>query len=551
VKQPSLAHVLQPKWRTALQRLREERASGGSGKLVVLIIVGGAFWVGVFGVLYMILRFLRQVEELGPLIPGKILGLILLSFIFILVLSNVITALSSFFLAKDLDLLVSAPVDWLRLYFAKLSETLLHSSWMVALMIVRNPACTKGVLFIPYAILAVIPMLILGGRRMRRDAGAGERLSGAPHAGSAVDHRPRRRGRPDSAVSHDSARAARPTRRISQPARLRDSARRPNIPLLAERVGIARHHGLSAKSDRPVAARAVVDDRCRVRDARRSPPRRALPPGIHQGTGGRGAIHPGHAVALDRGLAARVAASRLARVRAQGHQAVLPRHDSMEPADPAGGPLRRLPVQQVLAPPRRAGGFFYVNLVSFLNRGLADRTRLHRGPVHFRPSRSGASDGLRSSPLDLRALLWSKYSWARCRCSSLVLLTGLTNALLEVTPFMMIMVLATMAGLTLAIAAQALAFGTFYPQFETENAAQIPTSFGGLLFMMTTIALLAGVIVSLWQAVYQYVRAAYEGQPLIIDSWMFLWFAVAAALCATATIVPLRMARKKLETFEF
>ena len=166
MKQPSLAHVLQPKWRTALQRLREERASGGSGKLVLLVFVGGAFWAGVFGVLYMILRFLRKVEELGPLIPGKILGLILLSFIFILVLSNVITALSSFFLAKDLDLLVSAPVDWLRLYLAKLSETLLHSSWMVALMTVPILAAygvvyKAGVLFVPFAILAILPMLIL------------------------------------------------------------------------------------------------------------------------------------------------------------------------------------------------------------------------------------------------------------------------------------------------------------------------------------------------------------------------------------------------------
>jgi len=120
-----------------------------------------------------------------------------------------------------------------------------------------------------------------------------------------------------------------------------------------------------------------------------------------------------------------------------------------------------------------------------------------------------------------------------------------------VTPFMMIMSLATMAGLTLAISAMALTFGTLYPQFETENAAQIPTSFGGLVFMMATIALLAGVIVSLWQAVYQYVRAVYDGRPVVIDAWMFLWFVVAAALCAAATIIPLRMARKKMETFEF
>jgi len=55
-----------------------------------------------------------------------------------------------------------------------------------------------------------------------------------------------------------------------------------------------------------------------------------------------------------------------------------------------------------------------------------------------------------------------------------LILTGVTNALLEVTPFMMILSLATMAGLTLAISALALTFGTLYPQFETENARRFP-----------------------------------------------------------------------------
>jgi len=32
VIQPSLSHVLQPKWRTVQQRLREARARGGGGK---------------------------------------------------------------------------------------------------------------------------------------------------------------------------------------------------------------------------------------------------------------------------------------------------------------------------------------------------------------------------------------------------------------------------------------------------------------------------------------------------------------------------------------
>src|SRR5206468_1384666 len=166
--QPSLWHVLQPKWRTVRQRLREARERGGWGRLTILLTAGGLFWLGVYGVLFRILKYFRGVEDLGPLLAGKLLGLVLLAFVSILILSNIITALSSFFLAKDLDLLVSAPVDWLRLYLAKLWETVIHSSWMVALMIVPILAAFGviyggGVLFLPFAVLTIVPMLILPG----------------------------------------------------------------------------------------------------------------------------------------------------------------------------------------------------------------------------------------------------------------------------------------------------------------------------------------------------------------------------------------------------
>ncbi|HEX9488346.1 MAG TPA: hypothetical protein VF976_14865, partial [Gemmatimonadales bacterium] len=163
--QPSLWRVLEPKWRTALQRMREER-SRGSARLFILVVAALLFWGGIFAFLYKILNALERVPDVGPLLAGKILGVALLTFFGILVLSNVITSLSSFFLAKDLDLLVSAPVDWLRLYSAKLGETLLHSSWMVALMAVPVFAAygvvfRGGPLFVPYAILTVAPLLVL------------------------------------------------------------------------------------------------------------------------------------------------------------------------------------------------------------------------------------------------------------------------------------------------------------------------------------------------------------------------------------------------------
>ncbi|HEX4629022.1 MAG TPA: hypothetical protein VH137_09555, partial [Gemmatimonadales bacterium] len=199
--------------------------------------------------------------------------------------------------------------------------------------------------------------------------------------------------------------------------------------------------------------------------------------------------------------------------------------------------------------------FFYVTLVSFLNLGLAGFVLASIAARFIFPAVSLEGRHmwlLRSSPLNLRALLWSKYWVGTIPLLTLaLLLTGVTNVLLQVRPFMMVMGLATICGLTCAIAALALGFGALYPQFETENAAQIPTSFGGLVYMMATVALLAWVIVWLWQAVYAYARAGFEGRPVVVDAWMIVCFAVAALSCAAATALPLWFGLKRMERFEF
>src|SRR5438034_5056370 len=322
-------------------------------------------------------------------------------------------------------------------------------------------------------------------------------------------------------------------------------------------MGVAGDHGIPATRAGSVPSRPALDHRRRIRHARRGAAPRTLRAGVHQGAGGGGAIHSGRLVALDGGVAARLAARRKARVRAQGHQALLPRHDAMEPADPARGPHRRLSLQYsgAAAASRRAGRILLrqsgvvpdLGLAGFVLASIAARFIFPAVSLEGRQMWL-----LRSSPLDLRALLWSKYWVGTVPLLVLaLLLTGLTNVLLRVGPFMMVMGLVTICGLTFAIAALALGFGALYPQFETENAAQIPTSFGGLVYMMATIALLAAVIVALWQAVYAYVRAVYEGRPVVSESWMFPWFAVAALLCAAATAIPLRIGLRKMESFEF
>ncbi|OLC72459.1 MAG: hypothetical protein AUH78_16085 [Gemmatimonadetes bacterium 13_1_40CM_4_69_8] len=561
--QPSLRHVLQPKWRTALQRLREERARGGHGKLIVLTTVGALFWLGVFGVLYKILKYFRGVEELGPLLAGKLLGLVLLSFISILILSNVITALSSFFLAKDLDLLVSAPVDWLRLYLAKLGETLLHSSWMVALMAVPILAAygviyQGGLLFIPYAVLTVVPMLVLPA------------VVGSAITLILVNIFPARRTRDLLSIIALGAaggvillfRIIRPEQ-LARPEGFRNLLdfitvlRTPTSPFLPSEWATKAIMGYLRHSLDPLPLVLLWTTAAAFITLGALLHRELFATGFTKAQEGaerfiRGRFWHWTIGALLRPLPVAKREFVLKDIKlffrdtTQWSQLIL---------------LAVLVVVylfNIKALPLFRGEqvpFFYVTLVSFLNLGLSGFVLASIAARFIFPAVSLEGRQmwlLRSSPLDLRALLWSKYWVGTIPLLVLaLLLTGLTNVLLKVSPFMMVVSLTTICALTLAIAALALGFGALYPQFETENAAQIPTSFGGLVFMMATIALLAAVILCLAGPVYAYLRAANAGEPVRLDGLAIAAFTAAAAICAAATVIPLRIGLRKMESFEF
>src|SRR6185503_8830426 len=163
---PSTRHLLVPKWLTARARAAGGGERGHGARMLLLAVFGLGFWAFIFVMLYRLLRYFKDVQEIGPLLAGKRLGLILVGFFSILLLSNIITALSSFFLARDLDLLVSAPVDWLKVYLAKLIETLVNSSWMVVLMAVPMFAAygvvyDGGVLFPLIVVATFLPFLIV------------------------------------------------------------------------------------------------------------------------------------------------------------------------------------------------------------------------------------------------------------------------------------------------------------------------------------------------------------------------------------------------------
>jgi ABC-2 type transport system permease protein len=161
---PGLLWLLGPKIRTKINRART--AEGKLFKTMLLGFMGLFFWSLIFAVIFRMLIYFRGTQGIGDLLASKLLGLAFVTFLMILVLSNVITALSTFFLSEDLELVVAAPVEAETVYGARLVETMIDSSWMVALLAVPLLAA-YGVVYAAspwYYVLAVgtlLPFLVI------------------------------------------------------------------------------------------------------------------------------------------------------------------------------------------------------------------------------------------------------------------------------------------------------------------------------------------------------------------------------------------------------
>jgi ABC-2 type transport system permease protein len=78
-----------------------------------------------------VLTFIRSIEFIEEELSKKLLSMTFFSLSIFLVLSNTITALSSFYISKDTAFLMSKPIDIREILNLKTIETLISSSWMV------------------------------------------------------------------------------------------------------------------------------------------------------------------------------------------------------------------------------------------------------------------------------------------------------------------------------------------------------------------------------------------------------------------------------------
>ena len=544
--------------------LRRDRSSRARALILSTLVV--LFWCGAFWFFYRVLTYFHAIPDLGPVLSQKLLHVVFLTFFAILLFSNVITGLSTFFLSRDLLLLLPAPVPPNRLFAAKFAETLVDSSWMVLLF--SGPAFVAygvvhggGPIYYLMAFLTLVPFLIIPA------------ALGVIVTMSLAYLLPAQRGKdmllvfstlflsllyllfrllqPEKLVNpeafSDFLAFLSAMQAPSSPFLPSTWAADALLPFLGLKHGEALFHYLLLLSTALVLL--VVGSSLSTT---------LYPLGwskAQEGQRRRGLRHWWDTVIQS---VVTVFPSRLRvivikdlktffRDAGQWSQlfmllALIVVYVYNFSVLPMGGGA--------------VGSFYLQNVVAFFNLALAGFVMAAIAVRFVFPALSLEGKTfwvLKSAPVPLRRWWWSKF-WVGLLPLLFLgeLLVCITNHFLNVSTFMMVLSAVTLFFLTFGIVALGMAIGVAYPNFTAEHSAKIAASFGGVLYMILSILFIGLVVVLEAWPVYMLLMSKLKQMPLTPAMWsgMMTSFGLALSLALGVFWVSTRWSIARLEEME-
>jgi ABC-2 type transport system permease protein len=501
--------LLRPRWHALLgQWRRAERSERRRG--AVLLVFGGVFWAAIFVFFARVLAYFQGVPELGPVLAERLLAMVLLSFFSLLLFSNIVTALSTYYLSSDLELLLASPISPGALHLARFIETLWDSSWMVLLFgtpifLAYGVVHGAGISFY-LAVLAILPpflvlpcalgvtttMLVVRAYPARSTRDVFVLLSVIAVALLYTLLRflqPERLLEPKAFADFIQFLAA--VQAPASPYLPSSWAAATLIPFFAPRPAqdpLLQYLALATSAAAGFVVCAMVAERFHTAGWSRAQEGRRVRLTLLRFSDRIFALLP---VAPPVRALVLKDLKTFFRDTAQWSQLILL------------GSLAVVYVYNFRILPR-AGAvmaqFYLEHALAFLNLALATFVMAAVAVRFIYPSVSleGKSFWLvQSAPIRLRRVWWGKFWSGFGPLAALgILLLVLGNRALGVGGVTMGVSVATLALMTLGIAALGLCLGSLYPQFEYENAAKIPSSFGGVVYMILAI-LFIGVNIAL------------------------------------------------------
>ncbi len=558
--------LLTPRYHALKNRLT--RLAPGDGlKIAVLGMLGLVFWAFMFGISFKVLSYFRTIEGLGDLLALRLLSMVLLTFFSILVFSNIVTSLSTFYLSGELDILHSAPVKIETIFRAKFFETIIDSSWItliygLPIFIAYGMVFKASVLYYIGLLFTIIPFLII-------PAGIGIMATML-----LVNAFPARRARDVLVIlSLLFFMVLYILLRMLKPEKLVDPDTFPSVIqyLTAMRAPVS-----------PLLPSFWATE--------------VLSPLLRRIKGDVVFYllmlwsTAGASIVIGEWLCGRIYATGWSRSQ-EGKKSAISRSRVADAffrlvVLPFGGKMRAIILKDIklffrdtsqwsqlflifalmvvyiysfkLLPLERAvmPSFFLQNMISFLNLGMVGFVTAAVAVRFVFPAVSleGASFWIiRSAPLSLRDFLWAKFWSSLLPLIALSeILIVLSNTLLKVTPFMMWLGIITVFLLTFGITALGVGLGAVFPKFKYENVAQIPTGFGGIVYMLLTM-LFIGVVISLeaWP-VYKIFSVLTLGHSIRISGWFFIAVSIIVVLTVniSALLLPMKIGLERLKQRE-
>jgi ABC-2 type transport system permease protein len=164
VTQPFPFLLLPHAWASRNRVRRRETGDGLRGLVFgsIGLVVSGALFYGAFWVT----RQLGAYEEFGDYLLRLGLSWLFLTVLVFLAFSGVVTALSTFFLADDLRLVMASPVAGRRVFMARFVRTVGSASWMIVIFIAPvltgvGVARCAPLTFYAAAIATVVPFTVI------------------------------------------------------------------------------------------------------------------------------------------------------------------------------------------------------------------------------------------------------------------------------------------------------------------------------------------------------------------------------------------------------
>ena len=557
----SVALLLSPMWLSWKNSLL--RGGGSWARRLLLAALAIGFWLGTYGVIRRVLRYFETAFDLGPGLAYQLLLIILLTFLSMLLFSNLVASLSTFFLSRDLDLLHAAPVSRDAFFYARLINTTINSSWMV--------------LFFSLPIFAAYGAVFGGGWALYLWVALILPLFLVIPAATAI------------LFTHLLVYCL-PAKRIrdilffiglfafivmfflfrmSQPERLVQPESFGNFMQFLSAMETPSSPYLPSSWSAEILAGTLFN--------------REVEQGFFFALLASYALFLPLAASWICGAVyldgwSKAQESRQGRRKLAGFDRLLERVTRFFP-----GPTGAIMVKDIKTflrdttqwsqlflllalivvylynfkvlpldrSPMPAGTLRTV--VSFANLALAGFV-LSAVAVRFAfPAISLEGKAfwiVQCAPVSLRALLWSKFWLIALPLLFLgVLLVFLSNLLLQVPPWMMTLSLITVCLMTFGIAAIGVGFGAIYPNFNFDNAAEIPTSFGGAVSMIVSIGFIALVVmVEAWPIYQLAVAALRPGRNVVPTLWLIApSLTIVAALTGAVIAFSLRAGIRKLE----